>query len=77
MKSIAFVAFLLAALSTAAQSKPDEDAIRAILNQEIVTWNQGDSDGYSKHLPKMALLPMSGVCFSPDTRPIAIATRSS
>jgi uncharacterized protein (TIGR02246 family) len=49
MKSIVFVMFLLAALTTTAQSKPDEDAIRAILNEEIVAWNQGDPDGYSKH----------------------------
>ena len=31
------------------QSKPDESAIRKILDDEIAAWNQGDSDGYSKH----------------------------
>lgn len=49
MKSIAFALLLLTALTATAQSKPDEEAIRAILNEEVVTWNHGDPDGYSKH----------------------------
>jgi len=49
MKATAIVIVLLAGLIAAAQSKPDEDAIRRILDEEIATWNQGDTDGYSKH----------------------------
>ena len=49
MKAIAIIIVLLAGVIAAAQSKPDEDAIRKILDDEIATWNQGDTDGYSKH----------------------------
>ena len=49
MKAIAIAIVLLAGVVAAAQSKPDEDAIRKILDDEITTWNQADTDGYSKH----------------------------
>ena len=49
MKAIAVVVVLLAGVFAAAQSKPDEEAIRRILDDEITTWKQGDTDGYSKH----------------------------
>ena len=49
MNSIAILILLLAGVSAAAQSKPDENAIRTILDDEIRTWNQGDTDGYAKH----------------------------
>jgi len=49
MKAIAIVIVLLAGVIAAAQSKPDEGAIRRILDDEITTWKQGDTDGYSKH----------------------------
>ena len=49
MNAIAIVVVLLAGVIAAAQSKPDEDAIRSILDEEITTWNHGDADGYSKH----------------------------
>ena len=49
MKAITVVIVLLAGVIAAAQSKPDEDAIRRILDDEITTWKQGDTDGYSKH----------------------------
>lgn len=32
-----------------AQSRPDETAIRQILDNEVATWNKGDTDGYSRH----------------------------
>jgi uncharacterized protein (TIGR02246 family) len=48
MKAIAIVVALMAGIA-AAQSKTDEDAIRRILDDEITTWKQGDTDGYSKH----------------------------
>jgi len=32
-----------------AQTKPDETAIRKILEEEVTTWNRGDTDGYSRH----------------------------
>lgn len=49
MKAITIVIVLLAGVMATAQSKPDEDAIRRILDDEITTWNQGDTDGFSKH----------------------------
>jgi uncharacterized protein (TIGR02246 family) len=49
MKAIAIAIVLLAGVIAAAQSKPDEDAIRSILDDEITTWNGGDTDGYSRH----------------------------
>ena len=49
MKRITIAIVLLAGVMAAAQSKPDENAIRRILDEEITTWNQGDTDGYSKH----------------------------
>ena len=49
MKTIVLLTVLLAGLVAPAQSNPDENAVRKILNDEIATWNQGDTDGYSKH----------------------------
>ena len=48
MKAIAIIIVLSAGVIAAAQSNPDE-GIRKILDDEITTWNQGDTDGYSKH----------------------------
>ena len=31
-----------------AQQSPDETAIRRILDNEVATWNKGDTDGYSR-----------------------------
>ena len=31
-----------------AQYRPDETAIRRILDNEVATWNKGDTDGYSR-----------------------------
>ena len=49
MKTIVIITVLLAGLVAPAQSNPDENAIRKILDDEIATWNQGDTDGYSRH----------------------------
>src|SRR5579859_3830262 len=49
MKALAIAIVLLAGVVAAAQSKPAENAIRGILDQEITTWAHGDADGYSKH----------------------------
>lgn len=49
MKTIVLLTVLLAGLVAPAQSNPDENAVRKILDDEIATWNQGDTDGYSKH----------------------------
>src|SRR5437868_9941241 len=49
MNAIAIIIVLLAGVIAAAQSKPDEGAIRKILDDEITTWNRGDTDGYAKH----------------------------
>ena len=31
------------------QNSPDETAIRQILDNQVATWNKGDTDGYSRH----------------------------
>jgi uncharacterized protein (TIGR02246 family) len=49
MKAIAMVIVLLAGVAGTAQSKADENAIHSILDDEITTWNHGDTDGYSRH----------------------------
>jgi uncharacterized protein (TIGR02246 family) len=49
MKAVAVIVVLLAGVIAAAQSEPDEGALRKILDDEITTWNQGDTDGYSEH----------------------------
>jgi ketosteroid isomerase-like protein len=49
MNSIAILILLLAGVGAAAQSKPDENAIRTILDDEITAWNQSDASGYTKH----------------------------
>lgn len=49
MKSVAIFILLLAGVGAAAQSKADENAIRTILDDEITTWNHGDTEGYAKH----------------------------
>ncbi|HLY41967.1 MAG TPA: SgcJ/EcaC family oxidoreductase [Terracidiphilus sp.] len=49
MKTIAIAIVLFAGAIAAAQSKPDENAIRKILDEEIATWNQGDANAYSRH----------------------------
>jgi hypothetical protein len=49
MKAIAIAIMRFAGATAVAQSKPDEDAIRKILDDEITTWDQRDTDGYSSH----------------------------
>ncbi len=49
MKAIAIIIVLLSGVIAAAQSQQDDGAIRKILDDEITTWNQGDTDGYSRH----------------------------
>ena len=56
MKAIAIIIVLSAAVIAAAQLKPDE-GIRKILDDEITTWNQGDTDGYSKHFAGRKRVP--------------------
>ena len=56
MKAIAIFIVLLAGAVAAAQSKPDDNAIRTILDDEITTWNQGDTDGYSSTSLRMGPL---------------------
>lgn len=48
MKIACIVALCLFSVTLAAQSSPDETAIRNILQEEIETWNKGDGEGYSK-----------------------------
>src|SRR5919107_5441251 len=45
----AVVGLLIWTGAARAQGSPDERAIRQILDEEVLTWNQGDTDGYSKH----------------------------
>jgi uncharacterized protein (TIGR02246 family) len=49
MKITSIVLLSLFATLTNAQTKADEAAIRKILEEEVTTWNQGDTDGYSRH----------------------------
>src|SRR3954447_8635235 len=53
MKALIPTLVLLCGISTsglAAERQPaGENAIRKILNEEVVTWNRGDADGYSRH----------------------------
>ena len=49
MKAIAIATLFLAGVFALGQSRPDEGAIRKILDDEITTWNRGDADGYSEH----------------------------
>ena len=46
---IASVVLLLLTIIVNAQTKPEETAIRKILDEEVTTWNQRDTDGYSRH----------------------------
>jgi uncharacterized protein (TIGR02246 family) len=49
MKIASIVLLSLFATLVNAQTKPDETAIRKILEEEVNTWNRGDADGYSRH----------------------------
>lgn len=52
MKTTLILAMLLFAMASAAQGKPDEVAIRNILQEEVATWNKGDAQAYSQHFAK-------------------------
>jgi uncharacterized protein (TIGR02246 family) len=43
------ICLLVADVIMRAQNNPDETAIRQILDEEVATWNKGDTDGYSRH----------------------------
>jgi uncharacterized protein (TIGR02246 family) len=49
MKIASIVLLSLLTTLVNAQTKPDETAIRKILEEEVTTWNRGDTDGYSRH----------------------------
>jgi uncharacterized protein (TIGR02246 family) len=49
MKMSLSLTVLLFATIAAAQSKPDETAIRNILQEEVAAWNKGDAQLYSQH----------------------------
>lgn len=50
MKTALNLALLFfATISAAAQGKPDESAIRNILQEEVAAWNKGDAQTYSQH----------------------------
>jgi uncharacterized protein (TIGR02246 family) len=40
---------LFSAAISAAQGKPDEAAIRNVLQEEVAAWNKGDAQAYSQH----------------------------
>ena len=44
----AILGLMLCGSVIAAQDSPDETAIRRILDNEVATWNKGDTDGYSR-----------------------------
>jgi hypothetical protein len=68
MKATAIVIVLLTGVVAAGQSKPDEEAISSILDDEITTWNQGDTDGYSKHFAADGTFTNVPECFLPGGR---------
>ena len=41
--------FLVAAMAAMPHAKPDEVAIRSIVQEEVTAWNAGDAAGYSRH----------------------------
>ncbi len=48
-KAALILIMLFFATISAAQSKPDEAAVRNILQEEVVAWNKGDTQAYSQH----------------------------
>jgi uncharacterized protein (TIGR02246 family) len=48
VKIVPVLTFLLFSMLSAAQSKPDESAIRNILQEEVTAWNNGDAETYSR-----------------------------
>ena len=49
MKIASIVLLSLLTTLVNAQTKSDETAIRKILEEEVTTWNRGDTGGYSRH----------------------------
>ena len=49
MKTSLILTVLCFATIAAAQGKPDETAIRNILQEEVTAWNKGDAQLYSQH----------------------------
>src|ERR1700680_1242153 len=49
MRTMLILTMLLFATMSAGQGKPDEAAIRKILQEEVAAWNKGDAQGYSRH----------------------------
>ena len=49
MKIASIVLLSLLASLVNAQTNPDETAVRKILEEEVTSWNRGDTDGYSRH----------------------------
>src|SRR5580765_6064500 len=47
--TVAAILVVLSVGAIRAQNNPDETAIRQILDSEVTTWNNGDTDGYSSH----------------------------
>jgi uncharacterized protein (TIGR02246 family) len=43
------IMLFFATISATAQGKPDEAAIRNILQEEVAAWNKGDAQAYSQH----------------------------
>jgi uncharacterized protein (TIGR02246 family) len=49
MRTTLILAMVLCATICGAQAKPDEAAIRNILQEEVASWNKGDAQAYSLH----------------------------
>ncbi len=49
MRATLIIVMLLSATMSIAQGKPDETAIRNILDEEVTAWNKGDAKVYSQH----------------------------
>lgn len=58
-----------------AQNSPDETAIRQILDNEVATWNKGDTDGYSRHFAADGTFTNIVGCSSRDIRSFETVTK--
>ena len=76
MRAIAVIVVLLAGVIAAAQSKSKESALRKILDDEITTWKQGDTDGYSEHFAADGTFTNVMGMFLPGGRHSMTVTRS-
>ena len=72
---VAIVGMVLSVAQIRPENNPDETAIRRILDNEVETWNKGDTDGYSRDFAADVSSRMSAGCSSRDIRRFETATK--